>query len=470
MDPHLYSSTIASQTFLHILDGLVRLTVDLEVVPQLATSWEVAEDKVTWTFYLRRGVKFHDGTPFNAQAVKFNFETVTFAHPPVRRTGMFAAFIKSLKVVDNYTIQIITREPFGPMLEYLAHPASAIMSKAHRKEVGVGADRHPVGTGPFRFVEWKAGDRLVMERNEEYWGELPRIERIILKPVPESAARVMMLETGEAHVICDPEPHDIPILEAIPGVEVFTVAETRASFALMNNQRWPFSDVRVRHALNHAVDVEAIITYLFGGFGVPLTSPLPPKMWGHVDVGDFEYNPERARELLREAGVPEGFKVRLWTYVHYRYPVLAEGVAAFLEAVGLNVEITIFEWAAFLAHRSAPLETTKVEIMIHGWGAGTVEPDWQLRPLLTRAMWPPRGWNAAHYHNPEVDKWIHIGMTEVDREKRLAAYAEAQQLIFEDAPWIFLMAPYAKAATRGVEGVWVFPHGGVMVREASFVE
>ena len=470
MDPHLYSSTVASMTFLHMLQGLVRLTVDLDVVPELATSWEVAEDRVTWTFHLRRGVKFHDGTPFNAQAVKFNFETVAFAYPPVRRTEMFAAFIKSLEVVDEYTVRIITREPFGPMLQYLAHPASAIMSAAHRKDPEANPDRHPVGTGPFRFVEWIAGDRLVFERNEEYWGELPEIERVIVKPVPEAAARVMMLETGEAHVIVAPEPHDVPLLEATPGVTVYAIPETRTSFALMNNERWPFSDIRVRHALNHAVDVEAIVEHLFGGFGEPLTSPLPSTMWGHVSIGDFEYDPERARELLREAGVPEGFTVRLWSYHHPRYPVLTEAVADYLEAVGLDVEVTIFEWAAFLAHRSAPLATTEVEIMIHGWGAGTVEPDWQLRPLLTTAMWPPDGWNASHFSHPEVDKWIHIGMTEVDLEKRKAAYAEAQRLIWENAPWIFLMTPFHIVATQGVEGVWVFPHGGTMVIEASFVE
>lgn len=470
MDPHLYSSTTASMIFLHMLEGLTRLTPELQVVPQLATSWEVAEDKVTWTFQLRRGVKFQDGTPFNAEAVKFNFEHVTFADPPVRRTEMFAGFIERLEVVDEYTVRIITLKPFGPMLEYLAHPAAAIMSPTHRMDPGANPDRHPVGTGPFRFVEWIAGDRLVMERNEEYWGELPKIDRVIVKPVPESAARVMMLETGEAHVIAAPSPHDVPLLEAIPGVTVYTIPETRASFALMNNQRWPFSDIRVRHALNHAVDVDAIIEHLFHGFGEPLRSPLPPKMWAHVDIGDYEYDPERARELLREAGVPEGFTVRVWTYVHPRYPILAEALGAYLEAVGLNVEITVFEWAAFLAHRSAPLETTEVEIMVHGWGAGTVEPDWQLRPLLTTPMWPPDGWNASHFSNPEVDKWIHIGMTEVDREKRKLAYAEAQRLIFEYAPWIFLMAPVHIVATQGVEGVWVFPHGGIMVIEASVVE
>lgn len=470
LDPHLYASTVAANVFQHVLDRLVELTPELEIKPMLATSWEVAEDKVTWTFHLRQGVHFHDGTPFNAQAVKDNFEAVAFADPPIRRTRMFAVFMKELRVVDQYTVQIITLEPFGAMIPNMAHPAAAIMSPTARRVLGPDVARNPVGTGPFKFVEWVPGDRLVLERNEGYWGEAPQIETLIFKPVREAASRIMMLEAGEAHLITGVTPHDVARLKADPDITVSATPTTRSMYIGMNTQIWPFNDVRVRHAINYAVDMEAIIEHVLLGFGTELDSHIPHLMWGHVPVGPFGYDPERARELLREAGIPEGTPIALWT-PHGRYVMdkeTAEAVAGFLEAVGFDVEITVWEWAAYLAAMRKPLEETEVEMFLLGWASGTVEPDWQTRPLFATGMWPPAGWNRAFFSNPIVDELIHKGMITVDYEKRKEVFAELQRLIWADAPWLFMNTMYHIVAMRGVGGVCIFPHEGTRAIHAYF--
>jgi len=472
LDPHLYASTIAANVFLHVLEGLVAQSPKLELEPLLATSWEVSEDGLTWTFYLRQGVQFHDGTPFNAQAVKDNFDAVAFAVPPVRRTAMFAAFMEEVRVVDEYTVQIITREPFGPMLEYMAHPAATIISPTARKNLGKDVATNPVGTGPFKFREWIPGDRVVLERFEGYWGEAPQIDTLIFKPVKEAASRIMMLEAGEAHLITGVTPHDVARLDADPAITVSVIPTTRVMYIGMNNQIWPFNDVRVRQAINYAVDKEAIIQHVLLGFGRVLDSHLPHLMWGHRPVGPFEYNPERARELLREAGVPEGTPIELWT-PHGRYVMdkeMAEAVAGYLEKVGFDVEIRVWEWAAYLAALRRPLEKSETQMFLLGWAAGTVEPDWQTRPLLHTDKWPPRGWNAAFFSHPRVDELIMKGMGAVDPEERKAIYGELQELLFWEAPWLFMHTMYHIVATRDVEGVWIFPHEGTRAVHAYFTD
>ncbi|MBT9148147.1 MAG: Glutathione-binding protein GsiB [Syntrophomonadaceae bacterium] len=470
LDPFRYASTIAANVFLHVLQPLLIQTTELELVPGLATSWEVAEDGVTWTFFLRRGVKFHDGTPFNAEAVKLNFEAVAFAVPPLPRTRMFAVFMQEVRVVDEYTVQIITKKPFAPMLANMAHPAAAIMSPTAREKLGADIAIAPVGTGPFKFVEWIPGDRVVLERNEAYWGELPKIERLIFKPVKEAASRIMMLEAGEAHLITGVTPHDVPRLKQDPEITVIAIPTTRSMYFAINHLRWPWTDLRVRQAINYAVDKETIIERVLLGFGAPLTSHLPHLMEGHVAVGPYPYNPERARELLREAGVPEGTKINLWT-PHGRYVMdkeITEAVAGYLEAVGFEVVLTVWEWAAYLAATRTPAEETDRDLFYFGWAAGTVEPDWQTRPLFTTAMWPPAGWNRGFYSNPRVDELVYKAMGTINREEFNEIYAEIQRLIWEDAAWLFKNVMYHIVATRDVAGVWVFPHEGTRAVGAYF--
>jgi ABC-type transport system substrate-binding protein len=462
LDPHLYASTVAANVFQHVLDRLILLTPELELKPMLATFWEVAADQVTWTFHLRQGVQFHDGTPFNAQAVKDNFVAVAFAVPPIARTRMFADFMEEVRVVDEYTVQIITKEPFGAMLNYMAHPAAAIMSPTARRKLGAAIARNPVGTGPFTFREWVPGDRLVLERNEEYWGEAPQIDTLIFKPVKEAASRIMMLEAGEAHLITGVTPHDVARLRADPAITVLVTPTIRVMYIGMNHQIWPFNDVRVRHAINYAVNKEAIISHILLGFGTILTSHLPHLMPGHVPVGPFPYDPARARELLREAGVPVGTTITLWT-PHGRYVMdkeMAEAVAGFLEAVGFNVEITVWEWAAYLAELRRPLGESRVQMFLLGWASGTVEADWQTRPLFYSGMWAPRGWNRGFFSHPRVDELIRKQMTTVDPEALRAVQTELQELLFWEAPWLFLNTMYHIVAIRDAGGVCIFPHEG----------
>lgn len=281
-----------------------------------------------------------------------------------------------------------------------------------------------------------------------------------------------MLEAGEAHLITGVTPHDVARLEANPAITVHAVPTTRSMYIGFNNQMWPFTDIRVRHAINYAVNIEAIIEHILLGFGTALDSHIPHLMWGHTAVGPFGYDPERARELLREAGVPEGYTIHLWT-PHGRYVMdkeMAEAIAGFLEAVGFNVEITVWEWAAYLAELRKPVEEACARMFLLGWASGTVELDWQTRPLFATAMWPPAGWNRAFFSHPRADELIYKGMASVDREERKAIYAELQELIFWEAPWLFLNTMYHIVATRDVGGICVFPHEGTRAVRAYFTD
>ncbi len=441
----VYASGIPNLGIIHLVtQGLTEINPtggEPKVWPVLATSWEQSpDDPRVWTFHLREGVKFHDGTPFNAEAVKFNIERMINPETKALARSSFV-MIESAEVVDEYTVKIITKEPFAALPAQLAYSPMCMNSPAQVQKLG-NKDYYtaPIGTGPFKFVHHIKGQEVRLEANEEYWGGRPYLDALIMKPIPETASRLLALEAGEVHVAYHVPPRDAQRYMSDPrlGIEVLTPPQQRRMFVGMNVQWGPFKDVRVRQALNYAVDKQAIIDSIFLGLTKPMDSPMPPTALCYSPVKYYEYNPKKARDLLAEAGYPNGFEVTL----HYgpgRYLLdteVVEAVQSYLADVGVKVKVVPLEWAAYSAMLRKPLEETEIQMFFIGWGLPTLDPELGIGPFGKEA-WAP-GLNNMFYSNPELEELILAQRAATDPEERCKIVKRAQEIIMEDAPMIAL--------------------------------
>jgi len=436
LDPNKVSSSPAAMVLTHIAETLLHKTEDLEVAPLLAESWAFSEDSRTLYLYLRKGVVFHDGTPFNAEAVKVNLERFR------RATFAFLLFprVQTIDVVDEYTVRLNLDMPFAPLIAHLTHNFVAMLSPK-QIEASAGKDiMEPVGTGPFVFDRWVRGDHVRLVKNANYWGDKPYLDSVVFKVVPSDATRLVLLETGQVHAIMRVPTLDAPRVAATRGLELVRVPSVRTIYFGFNYQRAPFTDVRVRQAFNYAVDKEAIVREILGGAGGVSDAPIMPLIFGHSPQEPYRYDPEKAKQLLADAGFPRGLKVT----IHHptgRYMMdvaITEAVQAYLAEVGIVAELVTMEWAAYLAFTRKPLAESTVEMFMLGWGCVTLDVDYGLFPLFHTSQWVPAGSNRSFYSNPMVDTLLELGRVAPDPVSRKAIYARVLKVLWEDAGWLFL--------------------------------
>ncbi len=444
LDSLLMNSAPAATVSEHMVETLVYLAVDGTLEPGLAESWEQTEDGMAWDLYLREGVTFHDGEPFNAEAVKYNLDRFMAYGDFEGETAAIYAFlldrINEFEVVDEYTLRLHLEEQFAPIISHLSHSFVGMHSPASLEALGEDeALENPVGTGPFKVINWDRGEEISMERNEDYWGGAPELDTVTFKFVPESSSRVIMLETGEAHAIMAVPPTEIDRLEAEDEIDVVFENSVRVIYTGFNLEREPFDDVRVRQALNYAVDKEAIIETIFQGVGSPSSAPVVPAVFGYEQVGPYEYDPERAMELLEEAGYADGFEIELFhpTGRYSQDDVVIEAVQAMLAEVGVTANLTTYDWGTYLDTVITPPEDAEHDIYMLGWGTVTLDADYGLYALFHSTQWPPRN-NVSYYANDEVDALLDEARVTPETDVREELYAEAIQLIWDDAPWLFL--------------------------------
>ncbi|MBT9143375.1 MAG: Glutathione-binding protein GsiB [Dehalococcoidia bacterium] len=471
LDTIRMSCSPAATVSQHITQTLVELDVDGTLKPSLAESWEVSPDGLVWTLRLRQGVEFHDGTPFNAEAVKFNLDR--FLDPASRAPFRFLiARITEVKVVGEYGVSLHLDAPFAPMLAHLSHAFIGMLSPTAVKALGEGVRvDEPVGTGPFKFVEWLRGERIILERNEDYWGKRPYLDEVVFKFVPEDAARIMMLEAGDAHAIMRVLPMDVPRLEADPAIDVVHADSVRTIYIGFNTQREPFTDIRVRQAINYAVNKEEIVEFILGGAGRVSDAPISTGIFGYraAAAGPYEYNPEKARRLLAEAGFPHGFE----TTLHHptgRYMMdvaIVEAVQAQLREVGIVAELVTMEWAAYLAFTRKPLEESKLEMYLLGWGTVTGDADYGLYPLFHTTQWVPAGSARSFYSNVQVDLLLDKARVTPVSELRKNLYGQIIDILWYEAPWLFLHSEVQiNAQRKGVHGLIHHPMENIFAWEA----
>lgn len=460
----------------NIFEGLVKYKPGTtEVEPNLATSWEPSSDGLEWTFYLRKDVKFHDGTPFNADAVVFSFERQRDENHPFHKYGQwdywgwcFGEIAKTEKV-DDYTVKITLDTPFAPFISTMAMFTMFVVSPTSANEWGEQWFTHPVGTGPFTFVEWVKGDHITLEKNPDYWGEKAKIDRLIFKVIDDPSARLLALTKGEVHGMEFPNPDDLGNIENNPDLQILSKPGLSIGYLAMNmgedtpGYQKEFGDVRVRRAIAHAINKQDIIDYLYKGTAIVAKNPIPPTLWGYNDaIQDYEYNPEKARDLLAEAGYPDGFKTNLWAMPVSRPYMfdprkIATAIQADLAKVGIDAEIVSYDWGTYLDKT----DNGEHAMCLLGWTGDYADPDNFLYVLLDpdSATVGSAG-NVAFYRNPEVHRLNMEAVTTFDPAKRTELYKQVQVLVHEDVPWITLAhATQILVFRKNVKGFVLYPTG-----------
>ena len=441
-----------------IIEPLVRQEgISTKPIPWLAESWET-EDSQTWTFHLRQGVTFHDGTPFNAEAVRFNIDRWRFPDNEYRFGRTFEYYesefgvdfaIEEVNIIDDYTVQIKLAQPSAVLLAKLSlgfvfgmNSPAAIMEQGDVYGTPAGTS---VGTGPYKFVEWVSDDRIVLERNEEWWGEGPYLSKLIFRSIPDNSARFAELQAGTIHQGNTVAQTDLPAAAADPNITVNVLPSTSTGYISFQQCIEPFDKLEVRQAIAHAVNWGALIEPFYGEYGELAGSFQPPAILGsNPDVQPWEYNPEKAKELLAAAGLPDGFETEFWyiPVVRGYFPdskAIAEAIAADLAKVGIRVELMTEDWGAYLEHRNEG----KFPMWMLGWGSDNGDPDNYL------------GWHFSHpvgearvedcFSNDRVAQLLIDGRVVADPVEREKIYQEAEQLIHDDVarvPVVWVSTPW----------------------------
>jgi ABC-type transport system substrate-binding protein len=435
LDPANAESNPSEAVNRMMYENLVRFDEKLKIQPGLATKAEQSKDGMAWTFTLRKGVKFHDGTPFNAEAAKVFFERMIGPEKP-SRAGLYTPFVSSVNILDEFTVRVNMKVPFSFFLNNLAHSASGIISPTALKTHGKDIARRPVGTGPFKFVEWVHGDHLTMVRNDDYWGGKPYLDKITVKTVKEDSARVMMLQSGDAQLIVRIPSEDVPRLEKDPNIKLDSTETLRVLYLSVNCYKKPFNDIRVRQAISYGIDKESIVKNIYQGRALVAQSMVTPLTTGYIPLKGLPYDPEKAKKLLSEAGFPGGLKAKLWS-PQGRYPKdfeMAQAIQQQLKKVGIDCSLDTMEWAAYLAATRKPPEQADAELFILGWAPSSAEARWVLYPLFTTEQWVPNGNNRFFYSNPEFDEAVDKfakATTKAEMNKYLKI---AQEIIIREAP------------------------------------
>ena len=471
-DPYNANDTLSQAVAKSFYQGLYGFDKDMKMVPVLAESHTVSKDGLVYTVKLKTGIKFHDGTDFNAEAVKATFDRVTNPENKLKRYNLYKNIAKT-EAVDASTVRFTLATPFSPFINTLAHPSGAIISPAALKQYGnEGIAQHPVGTGPFKFVEWKGAEYIKVAKFDGYWRKgYPKIDSITWRPVVDNNTRAAMMQTGEAQFSFPMAPEAIETLKGKADLEVTASPSIIHRYLSMNTQQKPFDNPKVRQAVNYAINKEALVKVAFSGYAIPAEGVLPKGVAYNTKLGPWPYDSAKARALLKVAGYPNGFETTLWSAYNYS---TAQKVIQFaqqqLAQVGIKVQVRALEAGqrVELVENAPDPATAPVRMYYVGWSSSTGEADWAMRPLLASESFPPRAFNTAYYKNAEVDADIAKALTITDDAEKAKIYADAQKRIWEDAPWAFLVTEQLLSVhSKKLTGFYVIPDGGFNFDEVN---
>lgn len=467
LDPPAAFSTSDEKISINLFDKLVQQEVgSYRVVPALAESWAVSSDGKLYTFRLRKGVRFHDGTPFNAEAAKISIDRMIDETSPLYNMSKFPVakgrigVIKEVQAVDDSTLRIALSRPLTPFIDYMATVLGVMISPTAAKQLFTSFGERPVGTGPFKFSSWEKGQRLVLERNTDYWRGAPKLERIVAVTYPEAEPRLTALKTGSVQLIESVPPDDIPQIQSDPTLQLVRGASPHVWYVVLNNKFKPLSDVRVRRALSHAVNKQAIVGNILRGTATAADGPLEPTIFKtyQTNITKYEYDPAKAKRLLADAGYPNGFEVAFSVPTSGQGMLEPVAMATYLQAnfaqVGVKAQIKTFEWGAYQKIRLAG----DFEMAAFSWTPGIGNPDILLYNLFHSSQQPPNGYNNAFWANERVDRLLDLARVTTDDKIRIESYKETQRIITAEAPRIFIChAANLVAASRKLQGFKAHP-------------
>jgi peptide/nickel transport system substrate-binding protein len=469
-----------------IFDSLLELDPSLNVRPLLAESWEASKDGLTYTFRLKKGVKWHDGKPFTARDVAFTFYSVLDPKVTTPHRAYFDALVgfpeltnkdnpkrpeelavRPIEVVDDHTVRFRLRYPSGSFLAVLVNPRAGIVPEHLLKGADLNTaefNRKPVGTGPFKFVEWRRGERLVMEANEQYHGGKPALSRLIFRIIPDGVVLLQELRAGGVDFMENPPLTEVARLKQTAGLKVLVADNTSYTYFGWRQDLAPFNDLRVRRALNHAVDVQSIVRDVLQGYAAISTGQFPPSSWAFdPSVKAYGYDPARAKALLAEAGWKPGadgvlakdgkrfsFSIR-HDQANQSVKDTAVIIQEYLQRVGVEAKLEALDWPTFVKK----LFASEFEGIVVSW-TNHHDPDPFAYTIWHSSQW--KGRNFAHYKNPRVDEILEQARRSGVVAERKKAYAEFSKVLMEDAPYVFLYFPQQVYVTRqGYDGFAPIP-------------
>jgi peptide/nickel transport system substrate-binding protein len=437
LDPHMHFQRVGILVNINMFDSLLHRNAKIEFEPSLALSWKALND-TTWEFKLRKGVKFHDGSTMTAEDVKFSFDRVLEPGKEKKQSPQYGNIraIKDVKVVNADTIQLITDKPFPLLLERLVF--FPIVPKKHIEKVGAEAfgSTAAVGTGPWKFVEWKRDQHVRLEAFDQHWRGKPAFKHLVFRAIPEIATQVAELKTGGVDIIRNVSADLMPDIKSHPQTAISTTPILRVHYVMLDMRSAPFDKKAARQAANYAIDKQTVITKMMAGLGRQVATVVQPAAFGHdAEVKPFPFDPKKAKELLAQAGYPNGVDITVHSaFVEFR-PVF-EAIGQMLTEVGLRT--TVKMWDPGPAYNKFFQTEGKATHGAYGsWGNYSVfDADAVLHPLYHTE---PGGWIGKHYARVEgLDKLIDEARSSVDQPKRKQLYSRIQQMIREEAPSVFL--------------------------------
>lgn len=452
LDPANYRDRVTEGVVRNIFDGLVTRDATGDVVPMIAERWENPNPN-EWIFYLRNDVKFHDGSQLTAEDVVFTFERIitpgAINGDTSPRQGLVGP-LTAIEKIDDYTVKFIFESPYPIFLKMLPH--QQIVPKAYVEQVGDAEFANkPIGAGPFKFVEAKLDERIIVERFDDYYGGVPKISKLAFDVIPENSSRVAALQAGEVHRIHALTATLADELKTYDDIEVKSVNGTRVSMIEMNVDIAPFNDVRVRQAMNHAIDMDKIVDSIFGDYATRLAgSVLPGSFAENTDITPYKFDPEKAKSLLAEAGYVDGFSVVIDTTSEQKE--VAEAAAAELRKINIDAKTRIWDAGVL----SDLLLKGERQMSVGSWGNGSMDPFDLLNPKLKTK---DRG-NYSQYSNARVDELLTLAETEINEELRADYYKEVQQIVYDEAPWVFAYTlKEIEASVANLTNWEVYPDG-----------
>lgn len=453
LDPAVVTDGESLNVTDNIFDNLVTHKVDsTEIIPHLATSWDISKDGLNYTFYLRKNVSFHDGTPVDAEAVKFSFmrqkdknhPAYGFAGPYVYFTSLgLDSIIKDIEVKDTHTVVFHLNRAEAPFLATLAMQSLAIVSPTAVMKYKQAFGKNPVGSGPFKFQRWEKNQKITLTANENYWDGTPYLSKVIFRAIPDNSTRLLEMIAGRIHVMDNPNPQDLAVLKAKLGDNVVITSKPgfNIGYLALNMDKKPFDNLKVRLAIAHAINKKGIVEAVYDNEAEIAKNPLPPSLWGYNDsIKDYEFNLTKAKELLKEAGYPDGFSTTLWAMPVPR-PYMPDGrkvaevIQADLQKIGIKVQIVSYEWGTYLDKA----QQGEHDMGLFGWTGDIGDPDNFLYVLLDKDSAQKPAQNYSFYRSEELHNVLMDAKQTFDIEKRKQLYQTAQEIIHRDVPMIPLV-------------------------------
>lgn len=465
LDPAGQTNPTTSSIVEHMVETLVRLQPDGSVAPGLARKFTESPDGRVFTFELRQDVEFHDGTTFDAEAAALSLKR--FLDPRLRvsmRAPFDANLVGGIIPVDPLTLRITLKDRSRLFLQKLASTELGIVSPGHARSFPDSFNEEPIGTGPYRFKERRKGESIVLERFDRYWGKKSNYPQIQFRIVPEAATRESLLLASQVEVILQPPLSDLPALQknsALKVIQTPTALSTFIALDLSLPGGTPLAIKKVRQALNYAVDRDGIIRSVLFGAATPLDAPMPPTLVGYSRIGGYSYDPNRAKQLLLEGGTPH-LQLR---FLHSTGRTLqdalagqvAQAIAGNLRDAGVETDLVGADWASFLAAINVPEDKGTAHMHLFSWAPALLDASQQMTQFV-RSHWPPSGLATSHYWNPKVELLVSEADREPDDQKRLDQYAEAQRIVWDDAPWVFLWSPsFLMVQSARLQGITALP-------------